>query len=121
MTTTPVEISKPGFRPTAVLEIDSRTVDPDRMEELLEILHGSTSANARLPFPMKSSHFSRVMQLSRPHRTFVAATGVLTIPTVAGVEYKVNGVTAPAGAKSPAPGGTLPRLPRTRFLAILLP
>ena len=107
MTTTPVEISKPGFRPTAVLEIDSRTVDPDRMEELLEILHGSTSANARLPLPDELLSLLEGDAVVPTAPTFVASTGVLTIPTVAGVEYKVNGVTAAAGAKPPAPGGTL--------------
>ena len=39
--------------------------------------------------------------------TFVAATGILTIPTVVGVEYKVNGVTATTGAQTAAPGGSL--------------
>lgn len=48
-TTTPVEIE--GFEPSAHIEIDSTTVDADKLAELEAILYGSESEEARLPLP----------------------------------------------------------------------
>lgn len=48
-TTTPVEMT--GFDPTATLEIDSRTVDADKLAAFEAILYGSGDTDARLPMP----------------------------------------------------------------------
>lgn len=48
-TTTPVEVD--GFEPTASIEIDSTTVDADKLTALEAILYGSDSEEARLPLP----------------------------------------------------------------------
>ena len=48
-TTTPVEVD--GFEPTASIEIDSTTVDAEKLTALEAILYGSDSEEARLPLP----------------------------------------------------------------------
>lgn len=50
--TTPVNVD--GHRPTATIEIDSRTVDPDKLTALENILYGVSgdqATEARLPLP----------------------------------------------------------------------
>lgn len=48
-TTTPVEVK--NCDPTSKLEIDSRTVDAEKLTALEDILYGSDTAAARLPLP----------------------------------------------------------------------
>ncbi len=47
--TTPVEVS--GFEPTASIEINSTTVDADKLAALEAILYGTGETEARLPLP----------------------------------------------------------------------
>ena len=47
--TTPVNMT--GFEPTSVLEIDSRTVDPDKLAAFEQIIYGDGEADPRLPLP----------------------------------------------------------------------
>lgn len=47
--TTPINVS--GFRPTAIVTIDSTKADPTKLAELEAILYGSDDADARLPLP----------------------------------------------------------------------
>lgn len=47
--TTPVPVT--GFKPTSVVEIDSRTVDKAKLTALEAILYGSTATAPRLPLP----------------------------------------------------------------------
>ena len=49
LSTTPVTV--PGFKPTAHLEIDSRTVDATKLAAFEEILYGSGETEARMPLP----------------------------------------------------------------------
>lgn len=49
ISTTPVNVT--GHKPTATLEIDSRTCDPGKLQKLEEILYGSDSQEPRLPLP----------------------------------------------------------------------
>ena len=46
---TPVNVS--GFKPTAVLTIDSTKVEPSKLAKLEEALYGSESTEAKLPTP----------------------------------------------------------------------
>lgn len=48
-TTTPVPA--PGMRPTALLTIDSRTVDATKLKTLEGILYGASAAEPKLPLP----------------------------------------------------------------------
>lgn len=47
--TTPVNMT--GFEPTAILEIDSRTVDAEKLAAFEKIIYGSGENEARLPLP----------------------------------------------------------------------
>ena len=47
--TTPVDVS--GCEPTSHIEIDSRYIDADKLQELEAILYGSGEEDARLPLP----------------------------------------------------------------------
>jgi len=49
VSTTPVAV--PGFKPTSILTLESTKVDPDKLEQLENILYGSDSAESRLPLP----------------------------------------------------------------------
>lgn len=49
LNTTPVNV--PGYKPASNIVIDSTKADPDALEDLLEILHGTENADARLPLP----------------------------------------------------------------------
>ena len=49
ISTTPVNVA--GFKPTASLEIDSRTVKAEKLKAFEEILYGSGETEARLPLP----------------------------------------------------------------------
>ena len=49
LSTTAVNV--PGFKPTASLEIDSRTVKAEKLKSFEEILYGSGETEARLPLP----------------------------------------------------------------------
>lgn len=44
-------VAVPGFKPTAHLEIDSRTVSAEKLAALEAILYGSGDTEARLPLP----------------------------------------------------------------------
>lgn len=48
--TVPVEVGA-GFRPTALLVIDSKTIAAGKLAELEDILYGTASVDARLPLP----------------------------------------------------------------------
>ena len=49
VTTTPVAVK--GFKPTAILTIDSTTIAPEKLTALEDILYGKEEAEARLPLP----------------------------------------------------------------------
>ena len=49
ITTTPVNVT--GFKPTAIVTIDSTKVDKEKLSKLEEILYGGESKEARLPLP----------------------------------------------------------------------
>ena len=49
VTTTPVAVK--GFKPTAILTIDSTTIAPEKLTALEDILYGKAEAEPRLPLP----------------------------------------------------------------------
>lgn len=49
LTTTPVEV--PGFKPTAIITVDSTTVPAAKLAALEDILYGTSSTDPRLPLP----------------------------------------------------------------------
>jgi hypothetical protein len=104
VTTTPVSVE--GYKPTALLTIDSTKVDPADLADLLAILYGSESDDPRLPQPTEvialvggggETDVDLRLQANQP--SFVAGTGVITLPAVTGVQWKVDGVNKAAGAQ----------------------
>ena len=90
VTTTPVEV--PGFKPTATLTINSTKVTPLALQNLENIIYGSPGVDPRLPLPEEVfALFSGAVTEVVPVKPTQNANN-LTIPTVVGVEYLVDGV-----------------------------
>lgn len=110
-TTTPVEVGTIGgvrYKPSATLTIDSTKVDATALTALETILFGSSGVDPRLPLPAEViALFSGTVTVVTPTApTFVAGTGVITIPSVTGVIYQIDGVTKTAGAQPAIAAGT---------------
>jgi len=109
ISTTPVAVE--GFKPTALLTIDSTQVDADDLAALEEILYGTEVDDPRLPLPDEvitlvgtgTTNVDLTVPANQP--TFVAATGVLTLPVVSGVQWKVNGANRAPGAQAAIAAG----------------
>jgi hypothetical protein len=87
-TTTPVLVT--DYKPTALLTIDSTKVGSSALTSIENALYGTAGTNARLPLPdeiitMCSGNQTEVTATAP---SFVANTGVITIPTVTGVVYR---------------------------------
>lgn len=102
ITTTPVEV--PGHKPSACLTIDSTQVDPAALADLEDILFGDEANDPRLPLPSEvldlfagTTTVVRMTGANAP--TYNAGTHVVTLPTVVGVTWSINGVSTAAGAK----------------------
>jgi hypothetical protein len=98
VTTTPVEV--PGYKPTAVMSIDSTVVDAGGLASLENVLYGSAGVDPRLPTPEEViGFFSGTVTVAIPlEPVYTSGTHTITIPTVTGVVYKIGGVTQEAGA-----------------------
>ena len=102
VTTTPVQVT--GYKPAAMLSIDSTKVDEAALADLESVLFGSSGVEARLPLPdevlaMFSGTVEDVRLTDANAPTYDGTTKVVTIPTVAGVDWKINGVEATPGAQ----------------------
>jgi hypothetical protein len=96
--TTPIEIGTIGgidYKPAATISIDSTKVDADSLSDLLDLLYGTTGTEPSLPTPAAVlAIFSASLTTVTPTApTFNSSTHVITIPTVTGVTYSINGVT----------------------------
>lgn len=91
VTTTPVEV--PGFKPTAQMVIDSTKVNSAALKDLEDTLYGTAGTDPRLPSPSEVLAFfsGTVTEVTPVQPTFNSATGVITIPTVTGVSYRIDG------------------------------
>ena len=109
-----------GFSPTASIVIDSAKVDADALGELEDLLYGTVGSDPSLPTPdaVIALFAGTVTEATPTEPTFNAGTNTITIPTVTGVIYKVDGETVAAGAlvitedtvvtAVPAPGYVFP-------------
>lgn len=91
VTTTPVAVA--GKKPTSIITIDSTKVDPDILANLELILYGDTGVDPAMPLPdTVISMFSAGVTVVTPTEPpFNSGTNTITIPTVAGVRYYING------------------------------
>lgn len=87
-TTTPVSVT--DHKPTALLTIDSTQISEVDLADLEEILYGTPGTDPRLPMPDEVITLltGSQVEVTALDPTFVAATGVITIPTVTGVQYR---------------------------------
>ena len=88
VTTTAVAVT--GLKPTAVLTIDSTKVAPANLTTLENALYGTAGTTSRLPLPDEViGMFAGAQTVVTPLApTFVSTTGVITIPSVTGVQYR---------------------------------
>lgn len=126
ITTTPIAI--PGvdidgnpFKPSARISLDSTIVDADALAELEDILYGTVGVDPRLPLPEEVfALFAGAITVATPTApTYNSTTKVITIPSITGVVYKMDGETLASGAQPaitedklvsavPAPGYVFP-------------
>jgi hypothetical protein len=87
ITTIPVAVT--GMRPTALVTVDSTKVAPADLLELENLLWGTQAQDPRLPLPDEVISILSAVQtpVMTQNPSFVAGTGVITIPTVTGVRY----------------------------------
>lgn len=92
LTTTPIDAGA-DLKPTALVTIDSTRVDPDGLAALEAALYGTDGSDPRLPTPVEVLGFfsGTVATVTPTQPTYNAATHTITIPTVAGVEYRIDG------------------------------
>jgi hypothetical protein len=110
LTTYPTAVD--GFKPTAQITIDSTKVDDDELGELEEILYGNEADDPRLPSPSEvvalftSGLVSVDLTSSANQPTFVEGTGVITLPTVTGVQWRVGNANKSPGAQPALSSGS---------------
>ena len=101
--TTPVNVG--GRKPTSILTVDSTKSDPADLAALEDILFGSPGDDARLPGPdevitLFTGGVTDVdLGTSANQPQYNSGTHVITLPTVTGVQWKVNGVNRAPGAQ----------------------
>lgn len=100
--TTPVAVGTIGgvdYKPTASITIDSTMVDPALLADLEEILYGTVSTDPTMPLPAAViSMMTTATTLATPTMPpYNAGTDTITIPSVTGVVYTIDGETVPAG------------------------
>lgn len=106
LTTVPVYtgvIEGTEYKPTASITIDSTKVDADALENLEALLYGTIGTDPSLPTPAEViALFEGTITVATPTApTFNSGTHVITIPSVTGVIYTMDGVVLTSGAQAP--------------------
>ena len=91
LTTNPIGVS--GYRNVATLVIDSTKVDADTLSDFEDILYGTVSTDPELPLPADviALFEGTLVTVTPTVPTFNSGTNTITIPTVTGVQYRING------------------------------
>lgn len=92
------------WKPTSHVYIDSRKVDPAKLEALEAILYGDEGNDPRLPLPaevitLMTTAVAEVRMTGANAPAYNSGTHVLTLPAVTGVQWFVDGEEATAGAQ----------------------
>lgn len=114
VTTTPVTVGtvlSVEYAPTASMTIDSTKVDPAKLATLESYLYGTPSEDPTLPSPADVIMImASALTLATPTTpTYNSSTDIITIPSVTGVEYYIDGEVVPSGAFGPITANTLVR------------
>lgn len=107
VTTTPEAVGNIGgtdYKPTATLTIDSTKVDAADLADLEDMLYGTGGTDPQLPLPaaviaLFGGSVTTVTLVGATAPSYDSGTHVVTLPSVTGVTWKVNGVTKTAGAQ----------------------
>jgi hypothetical protein len=102
VTTTPVAVT--GLKPTAIVTIDSTKVDSAKLADLEELLYGAVGVDPQLPLPdaviaLFETGVTEVSTVGANSPTYNSGTHVITLPSVTGVQWKINGVNKTPGAQ----------------------
>jgi hypothetical protein len=87
---TTVAAAVTSLKPTSLITVDSTKVNPVNLAALETTLYGSVGVDPRMPLPdeVLTMFAGALTTVTTTSPTFVAATGVITIPTVTGVQYR---------------------------------
>lgn len=101
LSTTPVSVT--GMNPTSYMCIDSTQVDAGALADLEELLYGTVGGDAQLPTPdaVIALFAGTITQVTTSAPTYNSSTDIVTIPSVTGVEYLVDGEVVPSGSYGP--------------------
>ena len=101
ITTNPVAVNgvnpqtgKP-YRPTAHITIDSTQVSAAKLRQLEDVLYGTAGVDPRMPTPNQvlAMFDGEVTEVAPTAPSYDDGTNTITIPTVIGVVYKIDGET----------------------------
>jgi hypothetical protein len=114
ITTTPVAVGtvlSVDYAPTASMTIDSTKVDPAKLAVLEEYLYGTSSEDPTMPLPADVIMImaSTLTEATPTAPTYNSTTDIITIPSVTGVEYLIDGEVVPSGPFGPITTNTLVR------------
>jgi hypothetical protein len=103
LTTNPVQVGTIGgvtYAPTASITIDSTKVDADKLATLEAQLYGDADNDPSMPLPADViAMMSGTTTLATPTEpAYNAGTHTITIPSVTGVRYTIDGETVAPGA-----------------------
>jgi hypothetical protein len=93
ISTTPVYVGG-TLKPTATLTIDSTKVDATKLALLEDMLYGTAGSDPELPLPAEviALFEGSVTTVTPTAPTYNSSTKVITIPTVTGVSYYIDGI-----------------------------
>jgi len=99
------------YAPTASMTIDSTKVDPAKLATLESYLYGTSSESPSMPLPADVITIlaSTLTEATPTAPTYNSSTDIITIPSVTGVEYLIDGEVVPSGAFGPITSNTLVR------------
>jgi hypothetical protein len=102
ITTSPVAVT--SYKPTSFMAIDSTLVDPTDLTNLELILYGDTGVDPRLPLPdevvsLFAGSITVVRLVGANAPSYNTGTHVVTLPSVTGVTWRINGVVKTPGAQ----------------------
>lgn len=103
ISTNPVQVGTIGgvdYQPTASITIDSTRVDPTKLATLETMLYGDPSNDPAMPLPADLiAMMSTTTTLATPTQpAYNSSTKTITIPSVTGVRYTIDGEDVAAGA-----------------------
>lgn len=98
ITTIPVNVT--DLKPTSLITIDSSKVDADALATLEDFLYGTAGTDPSLPTPdaVLALFEGTVTEVTPTQPAFDTGTDTITIPTIVGVTYYINGVAQQDGA-----------------------